>query len=157
MVDFVRDDGRLAGTDGRKGKRFSLADLRGNWQRFDSEGGRLLHKQVAALCRANPMVTLASGAKVDVSAACPVFDKWNARATLDSKGAWLFSLWWANSGSLYRDAFVSDDRTRLLFRVIPVGNPTFDELRTLGDSIPGLLQTDGLTAEVGGQAQRRTR
>ncbi len=96
---------RLAGTDGRKGKRFSLADLRGIWSRFDSEGGRLLHKQVAALCRANPMVTLASGAKVDVSAACPVFDKWNARATLDSKGAWLFSLWWANSGSLYRDAF----------------------------------------------------
>ena len=59
----------------------------------------------------------------------------------------------AVSGSLYRDSFVSDDRTRLLFRVIPVENPTFDELRALGDSIPGLLQTDGMVAEVGGQAQ----
>ncbi len=63
------------------------------------------------------------------------------------------SLETAVSGSLYRNAFISDERTRLLFRVIPVENSTFEDLRTLGHSIPALLQTEGLVAEVGGQAQ----
>lgn len=59
----------------------------------------------------------------------------------------------AVSGSLYRDAFTSDNRNRLLFRVIPTDSSSPAELRDLAGTIPAALQTDGLVAEVGGQAQ----
>jgi len=59
----------------------------------------------------------------------------------------------AVSGSLYRDAFTSDDRTRLLFRVIPNDQSSLEELRSLATSIPASLRVEGLSAQVGGQAQ----
>ena len=96
---------RLAGSDGLPGKRFTLSALRRLWQRDDSEAGILLADQLADLCDAHPMVTLPDTTVVDVSAACPVLRNWNADARLDSKGAWLFELWWANSGSVFSDPF----------------------------------------------------
>ena len=95
---------RLAGKDGLPGRKFTLARLRTLWQRDDSEAGRLLADQLAALCEANPTVTV-DGQPVDVRAACPVFRNWDATARLDSKGAWLFGVWWQLSGTAFSDPF----------------------------------------------------
>jgi RND superfamily putative drug exporter len=59
----------------------------------------------------------------------------------------------AVGGALQRDAFISSDRSRLLFLVIPSGNSTLAELRELSGRIPSWLNADGLSADVGGQAQ----
>ena len=59
----------------------------------------------------------------------------------------------AVGGALQRDAFISTDRSRLLFLVIPSGNSTLRELRNFSGRIPTWLQGDGLSVEVGGQAQ----
>ena len=59
----------------------------------------------------------------------------------------------AVGGALQRDAFISTDRSRLLFLVIPSGNSTLGELRDLSGRIPTWLKRDGLSVEVGGQAQ----
>ncbi len=96
---------RLAGSDGLPGKRFTLGALRRLWQRDDSEAGILLKDQLADLCEAHQMVTLPDTSVVDVSAACPVIRNWNANARLDSKGAWLFAVWWGNSGNKFSDPF----------------------------------------------------
>ena len=68
---------RLAGKDGLPGRKYTLARLRTLWQRDDSEAGRLLADQLAALCDAHPTVTV-DGQPVDVRAACPVFRNWDA-------------------------------------------------------------------------------
>jgi RND superfamily putative drug exporter len=49
--------------------------------------------------------------------------------------------------------FISQDGTRLLFRIIPSGQSTLAELRGLSRDIPTWLKAEGLQAEVGGQAQ----
>ena len=84
---------RLAGKDGLPGRKYTLCRLRTLWQRDDSEAGRLLADQLASLCEANPTV-MVDGQPVDVRAACPIFRSWDTTARLDSKGAWLFDVWW---------------------------------------------------------------
>ncbi len=69
--------------------KFTLRDLQNavfnNRQYF----GELVRDELVALCKSNP--TLAgSGGPVDVSAACPVLERWNLRDDLDSRGAVLF-------------------------------------------------------------------
>ena len=59
----------------------------------------------------------------------------------------------ALGGALQRDAFISSDRSRLLFLVIPSDDSTLAELRDLSDQIPSWLNVNGLSATVGGQAQ----
>ena len=59
----------------------------------------------------------------------------------------------AVGGALQRDAFISKDRSRLLFIVIPSGDSTLAELRELSGRIPSWLTANGLSVEVGGQAQ----
>ena len=63
---------RLAGTDGLPGRKYTLGRLRPLWERDDSEAGRLVKNQLAALCEANPSIVV-DGQPVDVRAACPVF------------------------------------------------------------------------------------
>ena len=55
--------------------------------------------------------------------------------------------------ALSRDAFISKDRSRLLFLIIPSRSSTFDGLRDLSSNMSHLLKVDGLTVQVGGQAQ----
>ena len=95
---------RLAGTDGLPGKKYTLGRLRSLWERDDSEAGRLVKDQLATLCQANPSIAV-DGQPVDVRAACPVFRAWDATARLDSKGAWLFGVWWRLSGATFSDPF----------------------------------------------------
>jgi acyl-homoserine-lactone acylase len=95
---------RLAGADGLPGRKYTIGRLRKLWERDDSEAGRLVKDQLAALCEANPSVAV-DGQPVDVRAACPVFRAWDATARPDSKGAWLFGVWWRLSGATFSDAF----------------------------------------------------
>ncbi len=95
---------RLAGKDGLPGRKYTLGRLRKLWERDDSEAGRLLADQLAALCDANPSV-IVDGQPVDVRAACPVLRNWDTTARLDSKGAWLFGVWWRLSGAAFSDPF----------------------------------------------------
>ena len=95
---------RLAGKDGLPGRKYTLSRLRTLWQRDDSEAGRLLADQLASLCEANPTV-MVDGQAVDVRAACPIFRSWDTAGRLDSKGAWLFNVWWELSGAPFSDAF----------------------------------------------------
>ena len=95
---------RLAGTDGLPGRKYTLGRLRSLWERDDSEAGRLLKDQLATLCEANPSVVV-DGQPVDVRAACPVLRAWDATARLNSKGAWLFGVWWQLAGAAFSDPF----------------------------------------------------
>lgn len=56
-------------------------------------------------------------------------------------------------GALSRSAFTSTDKSRLLFLVVSSGDATFSGLRELSDAIPAMLKADGLSVDVGGQAQ----
>ncbi|MEK6277046.1 MAG: penicillin acylase family protein [Actinomycetota bacterium] len=80
---------RLAGTDGLKGRGFSLRQLKrvafGNRQ----YAGELFRDQLASLCESNPTLFGSSG-PVNVSGACPVLRNWDLHDNLDSKGAVLF-------------------------------------------------------------------
>ncbi len=55
--------------------------------------------------------------------------------------------------ALARSAFMSHDRNRLLFLIIPAGDSTLFELRELSKEIPAWLKAEGLSVAVGGQAQ----
>lgn len=80
---------RLAGTDGLRGKGFTLRSLArialGNRQ----YAGELWRDQLVEFCRQNPSLGGSSGS-VDVSAACPVLAAWDLHDNLDSPGAILF-------------------------------------------------------------------
>ena len=56
-------------------------------------------------------------------------------------------------GALSRGAFISKDRSRLLFLVIPSATATFAELQDLSKGIPAALKAEDLSVAVGGQAQ----
>ena len=49
--------------------------------------------------------------------------------------------------------FVSSNQTRMLLSVIPKGDCTFEQVRTLTPRITALARIPGMTAEAGGQAQ----
>jgi RND superfamily putative drug exporter len=59
----------------------------------------------------------------------------------------------ALGGALARSAFVSADRSRLLFLIIPSGNSSLFELRDLSYKIPAWLHAEDLSVMIGGQAQ----
>ena len=124
---------RLAGTDGLPGRKYTLARLRSLWETDVSEAGRLLKDQLATLCEANPSIAV-GGQPVDVRAACPVLRAWNADARLDSKGAWLFSVWWSLSGTTFSDPF---DVTRPL-TTPSVLAPSADNITAIGAAVKNL-------------------
>ncbi len=80
---------RLAGTDGRPGKRFTLEQVQDTVFNNRQYAGELFRDQLVTLCKSSPMMT-GTGGPVDVSAACPVLERWNLRDDLDSRGAVLF-------------------------------------------------------------------
>ncbi len=73
------------------GRFFDVGSLQRFWENDRNYLAQLVSKQLAALCRANPAVTLEDGGVVDVSAACPVLQAYDATGNLDSEGAWLFA------------------------------------------------------------------
>ena len=80
---------RLAGTDGLRGKGFTLRNLAKVALNNRQYAGELWRDELVAFCEANPSVSSSAG-PVDASAACPVLAAWDGRDDLDSKGAILF-------------------------------------------------------------------
>jgi acyl-homoserine-lactone acylase len=74
------------------GRKFSLKALTDTVFNDRQYGGELLAGELAAYCRANPTLSGSSG-PVDVSAACPVLERWGRTDTLDDPGAVLFRRW----------------------------------------------------------------
>jgi acyl-homoserine-lactone acylase len=80
---------RLAGTDGRPGRRFTLRQIQDTVFNNRQYAGELFRDQLVALCESNPTLMGSSG-PVNVSAACPVLRAWDLHDNLDSTGAVLF-------------------------------------------------------------------
>ena len=78
---------RLAGTDGRKGKGFSLHDM--TWAAWNDRqyAGELWRDEAVAMCRANAGAMPSASGPVNVSEACDVLAAWDLHDNLDSKGA----------------------------------------------------------------------
>jgi len=119
----------------RSGRKFTVSSLQGMWQNDRSYLAELVSHQLAALCRANPSVTLPDSTVVDVSEGCPVLDAYDQTGNLDSKGAWLFAAYQrrAPSGtSFWSDPFNPAD---------PLNTPTQldganpDQLIALGEAV----------------------
>jgi hypothetical protein len=68
----------LAGRDGLPGRRFTASNLRRLWRRDISYGDTLVRTDLAALCRADPIVTLPDGRR------WPVPDGWRRRVPAGS-------------------------------------------------------------------------
>jgi acyl-homoserine-lactone acylase len=83
-IRIIQD--RLAGTDGRDGNKFTLADL--VWAQSNNRhyGGELFRDDAVTMCKASPSMPSAKG-PVDATEACNVLAAWNLRDDLDSKGA----------------------------------------------------------------------
>lgn len=80
-LDMIED--RLAGTDGREGTGFSLADLQDVAFENRQYAGELWADPLAGMCEGMP-------APFGVSDACPVLRAWDRHDDLDSGGAVLF-------------------------------------------------------------------
>ncbi|HEX8744272.1 MAG TPA: penicillin acylase family protein [Thermoleophilaceae bacterium] len=78
---------RLAGTDGRDGKGFSLTDM--TWAVFNNRqyAGELWRDELVAMCKANATNMPSASGPVNVADACPVLEKWDLHDNLDSRGA----------------------------------------------------------------------
>ena len=82
--------GRIAGSDGQSGSKFTLEQLQQLMLGNDAYAGEILRDGLVALCQANPMVILPDTTVVDISGACPVLAAWDLRDNLDSRGAHVF-------------------------------------------------------------------
>ncbi|HEV2123252.1 MAG TPA: MMPL family transporter [Chloroflexota bacterium] len=115
----------------------------------DTNGGRALDPERVPLL-ADFVARLEQDRRVSVVLG-PVRSSADMSAPSGSQGA--ASISEAMSEAFFRRTFIRTDGTRLLFRIIPAGDSTLDELRELSNDIPEWLQVQGLVAEVGGQAQ----
>jgi acyl-homoserine-lactone acylase len=135
-IRIIQD--RLAGTDGRDGNRFSLADL--VWAQSNNRhyGGELFRDDIVAYCKANPQVPSAKG-PVDATEACNVLAAWNLRDDLDSKGAILARRFIGRAravqGGPFRNAFDPNDPVNTP-NGLNTGNPAVQQ--ALGDAINDL-------------------
>ncbi len=91
-------EGRLAGTDGFAGNKFTRNQVRKLVFQNRHYGGELFRDDLAAFCRANPTLTDSGGAAVDVAEACPALEGWDLKVNLESTGALLFDRFLANLG-----------------------------------------------------------
>ncbi len=99
---------RLRGTDGRKGKKFTLSRLRGTVFNNRVLSAELARDSLVALCQTNSTLVGSSG-PVDVSEACPILAAWDEKFDLDSPGAVLWRRFAnrgiANSGTMWKVPF----------------------------------------------------
>ncbi|MDX6699085.1 MAG: acyl-homoserine-lactone acylase [Solirubrobacteraceae bacterium] len=138
------------------GHKFSVRGVQDTVFNDRHYGGELLAGELAAYCRANPTLSGSNG-PVDVSAACPVLEKWDRHDSLDSPGAVLFRRWatraLASVGgvvanpSVFREPFNADDPVNTP-RGLNTSNPqvgqaladAVTDLRTSGIPLDGKLR-----------------
>jgi acyl-homoserine-lactone acylase len=119
---------RLAGTDGRPGKGFSLHDL--TWAAWNNRqyAGELWRDEAVAMCRSN-----------NLGAACDALANWNLRDDLDSKGAVLARRFITRArgvqGGPFREPFDVNDPVNTP-RGLNTGNPAVQQ--ALRDAIADL-------------------
>lgn len=77
---------RLNGTDGLRGRRFTLRQLQEVALGNRVYSGELLRDEVVALCRATTTVDVPGTGSVDLRKACDVLAAWDLRSDLDSRG-----------------------------------------------------------------------
>ena len=75
-----------------EGRRFSVRGVQDTVFNDRHYGGELLAGELAGYCRSSPTMQGSNG-PVDVSAACPVLERWDRHDELDSRGAVLFRRW----------------------------------------------------------------
>jgi acyl-homoserine-lactone acylase len=80
---------RIAGTDGLRGKGFSLRNLSRVALDNRQYAAELWRDELVELCQTSPVLT-GTGGPVNVAGACPVLAAWNLRNNLDEPGAVLF-------------------------------------------------------------------
>ena len=119
------------------GRKFTIGSLQGMWENDRSYLAELVSDQLAALCRANPVIDLPQG-PVDVSEACPVLSSYDNTGNLDSKGAWLFAAYQrrAPSGAgFWADQFNAADPLNTP-NVLNAADP--EQLTALGEAVKEL-------------------
>ncbi|MBA2506187.1 MAG: penicillin acylase family protein [Thermoleophilaceae bacterium] len=143
---LVMVEERLAGKDGRPGNKFDLANLQEAVFANRQHAGELFRDDLVAYCKANPVLTGASG-PVNVSEACPILEKWDLRDNLDSNGAVLFRRFAAkvvpnpasgaigNNPALFSDDFNANDAVNTP-RKLNTGNPQVGQ--ALADAVAEL-------------------
>jgi acyl-homoserine-lactone acylase len=130
------------------GRKFSLKALADTVFDDRQYGGELLAGELAAYCRANPTLNGSSG-PVDVSAACPVLERWGRTDTLDDPGAVLFRRWATRALASVGGAVANPTVFRVPFDPAdPVNTP-----RGLNTDKPQVGQAPGRRGE--GAARRR--
>jgi acyl-homoserine-lactone acylase len=131
-LGLIMVEQRMAGSDGRPGKGFTLAQLQETVFNNRQYAAELWRDELVQMCNANPTIE-SSGGPVDVSAACPILAAWDMRDDLDSRGAVLFRRFASRAlgtgGQPYSQGFSSSD---------PVNTP-----RGLNTSNPQVRQAFG--------------
>ncbi|TSC25151.1 acylase [Corallococcus sp. Z5C101001] len=82
--------GRLSGTDGLEGQRFTLEQLQAVTFNNRVLSGELLRDAAVALCRRTPFVLMPDLTFEDLRPACPVLAAWDLKGNLDSRGELLW-------------------------------------------------------------------
>jgi acyl-homoserine-lactone acylase len=111
-LGLIQIQQRLAGTDGRPGNRFTLAQLQDTVFGNRQYAGELWRDRLVELCNSNP-VLVGSRGPVNVAAACPVLAAWELRSDLESRGAILFRTFAVDAlaipGGPYSEPYSSQD------------------------------------------------
>ena len=146
-LGLVQIQQRLAGTDGRPGNRFTLAQLQDTVFGNRQHAGELWRDRLVELCNSNPVLAGSRG-PVNVTDACPVLAAWELRSDLDSRGAILFRAFalraLAIPGGPYSEPFSSQDPVNT-----PRGLRTEDPVvrRAFADAVQE-LRDKGLALDV---------
>jgi acyl-homoserine-lactone acylase len=137
---------RLDGSDGLPGKRFTLRQLQDAVFNNRQYLGELWRDELVAMCKSSPVLPGSRG-PVDVSAACPVLEKWDLHDDLDSRGAILFRRFATRANSTgvpvsapppaspFRDPFDPDDPVNTP-RGLNTGSPLVQQ--ALADAVTDL-------------------
>jgi acyl-homoserine-lactone acylase len=99
---------RLAGSDGLKGTKFTVATLMRALLQNRNLSAELARLDVARMCREHPIVALGGG-PIDVSEACPVLEGWDGRGNLASRGEALWQPFWSRADDAWANPFDADD------------------------------------------------
>ncbi len=139
---FTQVANRLAGTDGKPGNRFNMANLEQVFFDNRSYSAELVADALVGLCRATPTATATSGAVINLAPACTVLGNWNKRYNLDAVGVPVFREFWRRALStpaLWTVPFSAADPVNTP-RGVNTGSPAVAAalLRALADSVERL-------------------
>ena len=139
---FTQVANRLAGTDGKPGNRFNMANLEQVFFDNRSYSAELVTDPLVALCRATPLAAATNGEVINLAPACTVLANWNKRYNLDAVGVPVFREFWRRAQAtpaLWTVPFSATDPVNTP-RGVNSANPAVATalLRALADSVQRL-------------------